>query len=409
MTIYLYQKRAVKWLCYLLLLFVYGCPGDGVTRPQQTEVNSVSLFAQHLQPLIKNYKCSNCHTESKETKQCQQNPCFAVADAKKAHDTLLSSGKVDLDNPANSPIATKVGGGHNCPAGITCDIVSNNFINAIEKWKKELADARPKIIKTDQLDLTGIDLNTKTLHYDLRHFISGPAMPPPTSPQNNTGQGTNSMTAQNNAGQGAGVGQQPATQQLPIANQQTLAGPSACPPNINICLEVDVRKPTTNDIYIIERFEIKTDTALYVKNISPLLNGRVTDNSQACAVQPPGFNFMKIGGETHVTITNKNARQQMLAFRFEQLRLATENDNACDGTKQQDPEQFVIPDDIQRIIRNYCTGNCHNGVEGMGRTLNWRTDKEVSLGEVNRGAMPRGNLQLRGSDRDALIRWLGEP
>ena len=412
MIIYLSQKRAVKWLCCSLFIFIGGCPDVDITRPSEAGTDSVSLFAKHLHPLIKKYKCGNCHTtmeteettEPQETQQCRQNPCFAVDDAKAAHDILLSEGKVDLDNPANSIIAIKVGGGHNCPAGTECHVAANNFTSAIEKWKKGLADARAKIIQTDSVDLTGTTTVQKTFYYDLRYLIGGPI--PPTSPQDNTGQETSQATQQRST----------TTQQNSPAPQRSFSGAGNCPFNINICLEVDVSKPSGRDAYDIKRFEIKTDTDIYVKNVDSLLNGLATTNfNQECAVQSTEFNFIKTGGHTQIQIKDKNARQHMLAFRFEQLRPATENDNSCDGTKQQEPpNQIVVPQNIRGIIATYCTDGCHNGRQGGGRDLNWPADKEISLGRVQDSTRPMpqaGSSQLTSLNanprhREALIEWL---
>lgn len=417
MIIYLCQKRAVKWLCYSLFTFVGGCPDVEITRPQ-SETDSVSLFATHLYPLIKKYQCGNCHTtmkteqatESKEQQRCRQNPCFAVDDAKEAHDILLSAGKVDLDNPGNSQIAVKVGGGHNCPAGVTCDIVANNFIDAIEKWKKGLGEARAKLIQTYYLDITAVDTNRKTIWYDLRHLVQGIVRqqnntgPGTMPPQTNTGQATGLMQQPDQTGPGNNFMQQPPTQQFSQVPQQIFTGLGNCPANINTCLEVDVHKDSGNGAYFIDRFEIKTDTATYVKNIHSLLNGSTENNfpSADCVVQPrEGFNFSP--NFSNVPITDKTARQQMLAFRFDQLRLATANDvNYCTEKKQQ---EVVL--DGPTLFRSFCTASCHNGTGGGNRTdFSSAEAKQASLTEVQEGSMPQARAQQpNNTQRQCLINF----
>ena len=377
MTIYLFQKRAVKWLCYPLLLILGGCPDAIITRPKEDKVDSVSLFAQHLKPLIKKYKCSNCHMPDVG----EDTPSdFAVDDDKVAHKELLDRGNANLDNPSNSGIVTKVGGGHNCPAGTPCNVVANSFILAIKKWRDGLGDARAKVIKTEWCDITDVTVGEKNFYYDLSGLIENPAMSPATSPTSPT-------------------------------RQRGFTGRGTCT-NCNIgdiCLEVTVHKNSGNTVYFIDKFEIKTKEELYVKNIATLLNGRAINNfsSSDCAVQPTeGYNFSP--NTTQVQIKDNDARQHRLAFRFKQLRPATESDNVCKG--QEKPAEVELTGPM--LFRNYCTASCHSiTTPGPPLDINNRTHRNNSLEEIRAGDMPqRGARQIQtNEERVCLIDYLSNP
>ena len=420
MVIYLCQKRAVKWLCYSLFIFVGGCPDIEITRPK-TEPDSVSLFATHLYPLIKKYQCANCHMPGVGQDTTSD---FAINDIKKAHDLLLdqkAGALVDLDNPSGSDIVQRGPRRlHNCPAGVTCDIVANSFIIAIEKWRKGLGDTSTELIQTHYLDITAVTADKKTIWYDLRHLVQGGArqqQPNNTGqgtnqiqPPNNTGQTTDSMLPQSNTGQGTDFMQQPPTQQFSQVSQQIFTGLGECPPNINICLKVDVHKSTDNARYFISRFEVTTDTAILVKNGSSLLNGQATNNfsSADCVVQQEGFNFLKENAETSVII-NKNVRQQMLAFKFKQLRLTTASDvNYCIEKKQEE----TGPLRPAALLTKYCTtGGCHTGAgAGADAPITPDSNKARLLGGINDRGMPtnpiRNAWDTNNKERNCLISWL---
>ena len=424
MIIYLCQKRAVKWLCYSLFIFVGGCPDFEITRPQ-SETDSVALFATHLHPLIKKYQCGNCHVPGVGQDTTSD---FAIDKVKEAHDLMLDEkvgALVDLDNPSGSELVQRGplrSPPHNCPAGVTCDIVANNFIGAIEKWRKGLGDARAKLIQTHSLDITAVTTKETTIWYDLRHLVQGGMRQQPPNntgagtnqilPPNNQGPGTNQIPPPNNIGPGNNfMQQQPPTQQFPQIPQQIFAGLGNCPQNITICLEVVIHKDSSNSAYFIDRFEIKTNSDIYVKNGSSLLNGQASNNfsSADCVVQQQdGFNFLKF---SNVPITDQNARQQMLAFRFKQLRLATENDvNYCTEKKQTE----TGPLSPTALITKYCTGSCHTG-PGGGRTAINPNDQSPAnkrrlLGGITDRDMPQGPLRTRWinneRERNCLTNWL---
>jgi hypothetical protein len=84
--------------------------------------NSIAAFSTSLFPLVTN-NCGSCHGNN-------QSPIFAPDDATAAHNTLINSNLVDLDNPSNSRIVSKVNSGHQ---GFNSQL-GDDFSTAISEW-----------------------------------------------------------------------------------------------------------------------------------------------------------------------------------------------------------------------------------------------------------------------------------
>lgn len=389
MATYSFPKQAARWLSCALLSFVCGCPSD-ITLPKKDNADSVALFAEHLHQKLIDYGCGNCHAKAscdpdpyldKEGKgkgkgegEGKGAPLYIdCKDVEKSHDMILPKqgiGKVNLDSPQDSRIASKVVGPppHHCPPTPTCDVVANNFIAAVKKWRDGLgnADASAKIIQTEYRDIS--DLTNTPTEFDY--------------------------------------------------NLDLLVGQAAT-------LSVNIHKTTDDTAYFIDGFEIKSNNDIYVKNIGIVLNNTLSNNfsSTDCVLKPnknlsDKFTQVPIGGPV------KQAERRKLAVRFEQLRLATPADGMyCGGgqREQQEPANGSQADptnatpvtsaEARAIIRANCLGSgCHNN--GTQRTP-LVTDDQIIRAKVNvkskimDGTMPppEGNFSP-ATAKGTLLRWL---
>lgn len=89
-------------------------------------VDSISIFSQTLQPLLKS-NCGSCHGVN-------QVPMFAVTDPAIAHATVINSGLADLTTPSNSRFVGKIQSGHSSmPTTLAPQLQA-----AIQDWATQL-------------------------------------------------------------------------------------------------------------------------------------------------------------------------------------------------------------------------------------------------------------------------------
>ena len=87
----------------------------------------LSLFEEHLRPIINKVGCAGCHATT-------QAPLFAQPDTAKAYHAIQL--KVDLENPAASIVVSRMNNKHNCSNNCTAN--AEKFIAAITAWKSSL-------------------------------------------------------------------------------------------------------------------------------------------------------------------------------------------------------------------------------------------------------------------------------
>lgn len=103
-----------------------GSTGGGSTGGTPGDATSVQIFEQTLYPLLNN-NCAQCHGQN-------QQPLFAVSNTTQAHDTLLNSALVSLQDPASSRIVVKIAGGHQgFPSSLSTDLET-----AVASWATNL-------------------------------------------------------------------------------------------------------------------------------------------------------------------------------------------------------------------------------------------------------------------------------
>jgi hypothetical protein len=85
---------------------------------------SIAAFEKTLYPILTNSNnCVSCHGATQQPLHSQLNPQFS-------HDVIISFMLVDLENPAQSRLVTKIKNGHeNFPTSLSVDIQ-----NAIQAW-----------------------------------------------------------------------------------------------------------------------------------------------------------------------------------------------------------------------------------------------------------------------------------
>lgn len=89
--------------------------------------DSLGAFTASVYPISRN-NCISCHTT--------RFPKHANDNSLTAHDDLLNGSYIDFDNPANSFLVRRVSQQrHNCGSNANCDIIANQFIQAIQEWK----------------------------------------------------------------------------------------------------------------------------------------------------------------------------------------------------------------------------------------------------------------------------------
>ncbi len=100
--------------------------------PSTGRLSSVEAFAQSLYPILQN-NCQTCHAKT-------ITPFFAADDISIAHDALMASKKVNLENVATSRLLTRLSvDKHNCWSG-DCEADAKVISEAITAWKDAMAE-----------------------------------------------------------------------------------------------------------------------------------------------------------------------------------------------------------------------------------------------------------------------------
>lgn len=152
-----------------------------------TFIDSVAAFQLKTYPLLTGW-CGRCHGAAYA-------PYFAQGDAKKAHDDLIQSSKVDLKNPDRSRIYVKMTKEqHNCPTA-RCEDSGAELLSAIKQWAASIGssvDKNGEVAKTSGLTLgtTGFfDDFTEPLDSVSLQAESGELRPPMTKKSEEGAQG----------------------------------------------------------------------------------------------------------------------------------------------------------------------------------------------------------------------------
>lgn len=116
---------------------------EGKTGP-----TSLEAFTQTLYPILRDH-CQTCHAKT-------ITPFFASADAQIAHDALINTKKVNLDDiPSSRLLARLAADKHNCWSG-NCEADAEDIKAALTEWKSAMAkpdkgDASGKVTKSLRL------------------------------------------------------------------------------------------------------------------------------------------------------------------------------------------------------------------------------------------------------------------
>ncbi len=105
---------------------------------------SIQAFEKNLQPIMLQ-NCAGCHGVN-------QQPLHSVSDAASAHDIIMSFGLVNIVDPSQSRLVTKISGGH---ASLPTTL-SDEILNAIQAWADEIGNSA---VPTGQITATFSSIN----------------------------------------------------------------------------------------------------------------------------------------------------------------------------------------------------------------------------------------------------------
>tara|TARA_R110002072_G_scaffold276051_1_gene437641 strand:- start:409737 stop:411152 length:1416 start_codon:yes stop_codon:yes gene_type:complete len=107
---------------------------SGVGNPNggnnSNAIGSVQAFSTTVHPITR-ARCVNCHGSF-------QPPLHAVADSTQAHNEVMDTFKVDMNNIPNSRLVQKLRSGHNCWSD--CNTNGDEMEAAITEWKALMTD-----------------------------------------------------------------------------------------------------------------------------------------------------------------------------------------------------------------------------------------------------------------------------
>ena len=125
------QSGLFSFIVLILLVFQNcGQPQHGEQMSSSVlGANSVAIFEQTLKPVLVT-NCGSCHGVS-------QAPLHSVSDSQVAHDTIMGSRLINMDDPASSRLVVKIQGGHQSIAPEVADEIQTQ----IAAWVQQAQDS----------------------------------------------------------------------------------------------------------------------------------------------------------------------------------------------------------------------------------------------------------------------------